>query len=126
MRQNVVLCGNGLTIGCCYLYHPQVNLVIDGWQSHSFILDYPFSAVKCRHKSASKPQPVLCIGQAEEDLTLSMHGHLCLGNLCLFKGICTYSLNLFILLRLRNKLLQLVLILLAGNYTSTAARYVGQ
>lgn len=66
-------------------FYYQVNLVIDGWQSHSFILDYPHSCIRSRHRS-SQLQPQLCLGHTVENVQISQHGHWHLGQMMLFKG----------------------------------------
>ncbi|XP_052767805.1 lysosomal-trafficking regulator-like isoform X2 [Mya arenaria] len=63
----------------------KVNMVLDGWQSHSFILDHPFAAIRSRHKSTQLP-PFLLLGHTVPDRLTAGLGNWNLGQLLLFKG----------------------------------------
>ncbi|KAL4238058.1 hypothetical protein ACF0H5_002769 [Mactra antiquata] len=63
-----------------------INLVIDGWQSHSLILDYPHSSIRTRHRSSTL-QPQICLGHTLENTQISQHGQWHLGQMMLFKGL---------------------------------------
>ena len=67
----------------------QANLVVDGWQDHTFGLDHPFSAIKPRHIS-SQLHPHLFIGHTVKDTALNRKGTWSLGSFMLLKGLSIF------------------------------------
>lgn len=63
--------------------------MIDGWQTHTFIMDHPYAAIRSR-KGSGTLHPWLCVGHTESEPLSSHSGKWNLGKLMLFKGRAVY------------------------------------